>query len=231
MRHDMAKILVDRPRNGGGYAKGKRFRGELEDAPTRERMKDPYGYNTKSLNDHLAPLYNFLEKSCGRVWDKVYSEICKTVDRRTITGYHLLDHVDTYVARSAESAQYRSFFVDDAGILRKVAPWYYKGYYDRPKDPDKKELDPTTELRRVKSVWYVIKLAKVDGAKLNLLDPDNYERVRDAFTNKEIFANNGEFTGALYPRKGVRAVSKRQLGKMELRDLGLREGPASRTAG
>src|SRR5438045_7109980 len=91
MRADMGKVLVERPRLGRRRAErwpGKGYRKRLKkyaDAgaspPPREGMKDSYSFGTKSFNEHLGPLRRFLDSNVGRPWDKVYSEICKHVDR------------------------------------------------------------------------------------------------------------------------------------------------------
>ena len=81
MRADMAKVIVERPRLGGGMRrpKGIRKRERLAMAdlmPSREGIRRPWrgGYR-KMLNEHLGPLRRFLQSQVGRPWDKVHSEI------------------------------------------------------------------------------------------------------------------------------------------------------------
>ena len=90
MREDMAKVIVERPRIGSrnssddpkGYGR-KRYgkHKDLEDMPSKESMSRgrKYGYDCKQLNEHLRPLYRFLDKQIGRPWDKVFSEICERI--------------------------------------------------------------------------------------------------------------------------------------------------------
>ena len=42
----------------------------------------------------MKPLERFLEKSVGRNWNKVYSEIRERIDPRRAIGLHVLQHLD-----------------------------------------------------------------------------------------------------------------------------------------
>lgn len=107
MRADMGKVLVERPRLGRGRAAnepGKGYRKRVRkclDAgdwpPAREGMKRPYVHNAKSFNEHLGPLRRFLQSNVGRPWDKIYSEICRHVDRGNVVQKHILTHLFEYV--------------------------------------------------------------------------------------------------------------------------------------
>src|SRR5690242_5662034 len=100
MRADMGKVLVERPRLGGwrgasrpgkGYVKRLKKSLDAGDSPpAREGIKSRYGHNTKFFNEHLGPLRRFLNSNVGRPWDKVYSEICKHVDRGNVVQKHIL---------------------------------------------------------------------------------------------------------------------------------------------
>lgn len=104
MRSDLKKVIVERPRRGAAWAR-KQARAKRVDlraagdefadgGAAARRRRD------KEFRDHLAPLKRLLAKNVGRPWDKVYSEICEYADRRSITGFHLLDHVDFFVERN-----------------------------------------------------------------------------------------------------------------------------------
>jgi len=92
------------------------------------RKSRPDWSNEKTSSDRLGPLYRFLRKSIGRPWNKVYSEICKTVDRRTTSGWHFLTHLDQSVEKNCE--------MDDQGYLIRVGGWasgHFTGFYVCPK--------------------------------------------------------------------------------------------------
>lgn len=109
MREDLNKLLCERERIGhsdryGSYRRLKHFKDEsdIEDSDElftgvgsshRESMKIRYGYDTKSFNENLNPLYGFIHKSVGKKWDKIYSEICKVFDKRSVINQHILIHL------------------------------------------------------------------------------------------------------------------------------------------
>ncbi len=149
MRKDMHKVIVEQERyDGGGLGRQSRnsgrgrskFRADSDPdsyvGPETNR-KLVYKYEYKSFRDHLSPLYRFLKQNVGRPWDKVYSEVCSQADARSVTGYHLRDHVHLYVCTDLDAAeeeierlkqgsglwQWRTFsaqfYVDAKGFLRK----------------------------------------------------------------------------------------------------------------
>lgn len=97
MRKDMAKVIVERPRLGGGKSKGRRGNVPFEDMPSCEGMRRPHE-NSKSLNENLPPLRRYLHSQIGRPWDKVYSDICKNLRPTSTIQQHVRDHVEGFVA-------------------------------------------------------------------------------------------------------------------------------------
>jgi hypothetical protein len=106
MRADMGKVLVERPRLGrwnGDSRPGKGYVKQIKQhfaagnsPPSREGMKRRHN-RKKHFNEHLGPLRRFLDANVGRPWDKVYSEICKHVDRGNVVQKHILTHLFHYV--------------------------------------------------------------------------------------------------------------------------------------
>src|SRR5258708_5901133 len=105
MREDMAKILVERPRLGGGIKfprsslKGYR-RVSIEELPKRESIERPWSNWRKSLNENLAPLRRFLQRRLGQPWDAVYSEICERINRNSAVQLHIWQHLMWEVCRN-----------------------------------------------------------------------------------------------------------------------------------
>lgn len=110
MREDLNKLLCERERlrhwdHYSNYRHLKkyeeRFDIEQEDdepftgvgSGHRESMKHRYGYDDKPFNENLNPLWGFVHKSVGKKWDKVYSEICKVFDKRSVINQHILVHL------------------------------------------------------------------------------------------------------------------------------------------
>jgi len=57
----------------------------------------PKGGDRKDFGENLSPLWRYLQKQVGRNWDKVYSEICENMDRRSAVGGHIFEHLWGYV--------------------------------------------------------------------------------------------------------------------------------------
>jgi len=103
MRDDMAKVVTERPRRGHRNKSKKttgrrirRFDSTHEyDEPTRlpiARYRQ-YGWNAKEFSDLINPLKRYLRSCIGRPWHKVHSELSGKLDRRSVTGSHIWDHV------------------------------------------------------------------------------------------------------------------------------------------
>ncbi|MEZ4381179.1 MAG: hypothetical protein R3A79_07510 [Nannocystaceae bacterium] len=104
MREDMHKVIVERPRLGGGYGRqgGRarmRARVDPESAPTKARMRER---RTKALNENLAPLRRFLEAQVGRPWDRVYAEIRRQLRATSAVQVHVLQHLGDIVTRHVD---------------------------------------------------------------------------------------------------------------------------------
>ncbi len=103
MRSDMTKVLVERPRIGGGYARD-RDRKELDRMPpdewrTHEGMRARWKGRRKSFNDHLGPLRRYLLSNVGRPWNLVFSEICREIRGGFPVREHFLLHVNQHVEK------------------------------------------------------------------------------------------------------------------------------------
>ena len=139
MRHDMQKVLTERPRYGSrrGYdeVRHRENRGDPGDLPAYQGMRRPYishhGSDAKEFSDLLGPLKRFLASCTGRPWDDVWSEICQQVDDTSTTGRHLREHVGWEVEREPDavarieaggqsSRSNALLYVDSHGILRRV---------------------------------------------------------------------------------------------------------------
>lgn len=103
MRDDMAKVVTERPRRGHAE-KSKKTTGHAirrydPDADYDEPIRLPvsrgrqYGWNSKEFSDQINPLKRYLRSCLGRPWNKVHSELSEKLDRRSISGSHIWDHV------------------------------------------------------------------------------------------------------------------------------------------
>jgi hypothetical protein len=92
----MYKVIVERPRNWKSRGADADRRRHDFDGPRHLGMRA--GYGRPALNENLNPLRRYLHSQVGRPWDKVYSEIANTIDRRNTVQQHVYQHLDNFVA-------------------------------------------------------------------------------------------------------------------------------------
>ena len=247
MRLDMAKVLVERPRLPPRDARGRdgRIFRDSSDAPFLP-MKAGYR-DTKSLNDNLQPLARFLARQVGRPWDAVYRDIRSVIDGRNVVQRHILEHVDDYVARQVAvvdghlidrttrryglSCLWQPLYVDPrTGLLRRnPAAALRQGLKraDRQEREAKRkairrDLSPSHQLHRLNGEWFSVEIAPRRAFPAAVWDA--VQRCRVAEPAKESRRTPADYDAeALYGRRDVYAVSKRQLSALEIRVHGLRE--------
>ncbi|QQR87972.1 MAG: hypothetical protein IPJ76_07045 [Flavobacteriales bacterium] len=79
-------------KHGKGYLK--RTRHSVPDGPTmHESIKARHTGERKGLNDNLEPLIRYLRSHVGKHWDKVHSDLCRSLDTNTVTGHHVMQHL------------------------------------------------------------------------------------------------------------------------------------------
>jgi hypothetical protein len=98
MREDMYKVIVERPRRGGGVQGDGRNWRNSRDRGAHLGMQRGYA-SRKWLNENLAPLKRWLHKQVHRPWDGVYSELSQGIDRRNPVQAHIYQHLDQFVER------------------------------------------------------------------------------------------------------------------------------------
>lgn len=199
-----------------------------------------YGYNHKEFTDVLSPLRGFLEKNVGRPWNDVHSELCKGLDRRSVTGQHVFTHLWQYVERytvlvdgevkvlnhwsgNYVDPNHNDFYIHpQTGILctNPEMGWSYRAYQKRrpaDKDVDRIEIWVSddgmsgADYQRLNGLWFEVEWSLRDvyagyyeRAKLHGMNPWRIKEKR-------------------YP------VKQRQLGKKELKHLGLHNIPLGRS--
>jgi hypothetical protein len=109
MRADMSKVLVEEPRHGRAAARAlvgarrcERQRPDRDGESARSRFGMAQGGGSKHFGEHLRPLYNWLRQQVDRPWDAVYSELCGTLDRRSVVQNHLFQHLYDEVEAKTE---------------------------------------------------------------------------------------------------------------------------------
>ncbi len=118
----LAEELIECRRYAGGDSNKKvRQKGETK----RRQEMDFYGFHpshepinlkkTTGFEDNLEPLERFLRSNVGRSWSAVYAELNRQLDRSTVSGQHVFDHLLGYMGRQRwshpaqpESTHYRT---------------------------------------------------------------------------------------------------------------------------
>lgn len=81
-------------------AKGYRKRvchNQFEGTKNQESMKEMHGGGTKYFNDNLEPLIRYLNSHVGKHWDKVFSELSSKMDKSSVSGLHVFQHLFDFV--------------------------------------------------------------------------------------------------------------------------------------
>lgn len=124
----MAKLTTERERRGRGYASAfkTKYGGKVRINPDPDHQYDNEfgGYRSsarrrhqehKEFSDVLNPLRGALRANLGRPWDKVYSEFCEHLDRRSVSGIHIFGHL---CGRGGE-VEVRGLYVGENGKVYK----------------------------------------------------------------------------------------------------------------
>jgi len=227
VRADMAKVIVERPRLGGGVRrpKGIRKRERLAMAglmPGSEGMRRRWVGSQKMLNEHLAPLRRYLQSQVGRPWNRVHSEISRHLRLDSAVQSHVLDHLDDFVARHVDEVDGELIARSGFGIGRRLVSLFYvcprtgllrenkwRRRWKRPKPQqtdERVEIDDGRQYLRVNGIWYEVQLAPLDLAAIGQWDVVLKTRV-DWHLRTELVQRHGS---------PVFAVAKRQLNKREI---------------
>lgn len=206
----------------------------------------------RMLNENLAPLRRYLEAQVGRPWNKVWAEICANLKPTSTVQQHVRDHIPDFVGIKTslkdgevwvhqrltpvplKEAYVRLFVDPKSGLLRRNkyrVSWNArhraaKAEAEKARHARMRVVSSTKQLHLLDDgAWWEIALAPVPTGVREVATNRGLRRVtvelgvRDAVLDAKLSELSRE---DLYGRRGVYAVSKRQLSKKELRDLKLR---------
>jgi len=220
MRPDMKKVVVERPRWGSRQSNHK-FSARLKYVPDHdyeEQPKKAYGFEShvvdrgskyfaKEFTDVLGPLKRFLRKNVGRPWDNVYSEICRGLDRRKVTGLHIFRHVEDFVEKNC------CFVEGQPYSLRRLGGYPVRWFYVHPdtgllcaapRGAGARKRKRATALaaeitffrlsdeggyRKHQGIWYRVKLRRIS---VRSWSPKDAVVVYDIFRKREVVLHYGE---------------------------------------
>ena len=239
MRPDMHKVIVERPRYGGGREPHhRRANLPLEDLPLRESMRAAH-VDRKSFGENLAPLRRWLRAQVGRRWDEAYGDACAVIKPdstvRNHIKVHLLEMVERHTfEREGEVWCFRRrwwtpnevrvtelgghwgcFYVDPRSGLLREAPPARRVQSWREREAQRlaetcRWLDEQTALLKVKGCWFECGMHPL---------PENDEwHEFDLAQHRQI---SGDQAKKCYGKR-MFCVAKRQLSQKELRKHGLK---------
>ena len=222
MRQDLNKVLCEheRYRSSETFAarrKAKKFTSNIgsegENLFSRESMRLRYGYERKSFSENLSPLYGAVRKAVGTRWDKFYSELCSTFDKRSVINQHILQHlndfisvktflqdgdvcvVDSYYGPRPIKTCRTEFFVDPRDGIIKKNKWYTnyktearKAVRQRKAEESKtyRKLSDTLVLALVDGVWFEFELQPVPQGQTVYEKPANKEYFKPYGIGKDL---------------------------------------------
>lgn len=246
MRDDMFKVIVERPRWGRAGAMRTKLRYDRQPDRkhvTGKRMALEQRGWTKGLNENLAPLRRYLRKQVGRPWDKVYSEICQTLDTGSTVKQHVREHIEDFVLTKVRIDAYGQFFAATWYDQPEPPQHWRADMYVDPRDGLLKEtrkllrklrLEPRREVLRRQ---YRARLNRQDELRLKSVSETRYHaqinglwfeidcnrrpcsRVGHPLQPEEIFT--ALETGAWREDAKWRVIRRKQLSKKEMAALGL----------
>jgi hypothetical protein len=237
MRADMSKVVIERPRSGGKcttrgtYAVDRGYRSksgwyepvdeddldvDLDDHFPRGmslRKVHKIRGDWKEFSDLLGPLEGFLRSRCGRKWDNVYSEISEHLNRDSTTHAHIYQHLYQFVDVKTVAGENGEVIVHDGYPTRRTAQFYvcpFSGlllrnvtYRSYTRDyRERRRAAEEEKLRRRREIDGLV-YERLEGVWYHL-----FEKVVDSIV--------GPYS----------VQRKRQLGKREIKRLGLYTGPA-----
>ena len=115
---------------------------------------EPIEHIGKSFDDKIGPIYRWLGRQVGRLWDEVRADIAASFDTRTTAGRHIVyDHLINSVQINPEvhlrwisvpddptASYYRNdFYVDEEGVLQKKR-YIGRRYKNKIPDFDTKQI-------------------------------------------------------------------------------------------
>jgi hypothetical protein len=225
----MAKLIVERPRIGGG---GRSFplrvrpdchRLDMEEWRSRESIRRPWLHGRKSLNENLAPLHRYLRAQVGRPWNKVYSEICQHINRNSAVQLHIWQHLMRDVRTDIQLMNspggivwgYPLFIIETRTGLLRENPVKRRRIEQAPvSNPDRVAGEGNIQYHRIDGIWYELQLAWVPRSR----------DVYDFGLRQNVKYVSDTMLGNLYGTGRVYGAAKRQLNKKEIRLIGLTHG-------
>lgn len=115
-----------------GY-KNKLRRNNFEHAHHHESIKFMHGGGTKYFNDNLEPLIRFLNSKVGKNWNKVHEELCNNLNKRTVSGLHVFNHLYDFVQLNTHIKNKKVYYMHWGKPTELISAEKYPRFYIHPK--------------------------------------------------------------------------------------------------
>lgn len=126
MRSDMFKIIVERPRWGASFAASPKLKRthspDIKHIGLKRHAKIDAPF-PKSLNENLRPLVRFLRSRRGQPWDKVFSEICASLDTGSTVKMHVRQHLEDFVLTRISIGRHGEWMFEGA-VIGNASRWF-----------------------------------------------------------------------------------------------------------
>lgn len=151
---------------------------DVDDLPHYQSNTRKFGYNKRTLSDHLSPLKRFIKSKIGKKWDNVFAEICEKNNSNSVVQNHVREHALQYVALNVvmidniphQVAEYRAagfspIYKSRYSYLAWVHPETNElmAMLDAPEKRvvskssyERVEIDDEHQLHKIKGIWYMI---------------------------------------------------------------------------
>jgi hypothetical protein len=119
------------PEKGGHKNKVKKD--DYAHAKQHENMKFMHEGGTKFFNDNLEPLISFLNTHQGKNWNKLYSELCTKLDKRTLPGLHVFNHLWDFVYLNVKIENKKVYYMRSGKFEELTSSEKWSKFYVHPK--------------------------------------------------------------------------------------------------
>lgn len=130
----LAEEVIECYRHGmrtRAYKRGRRQKlrqADYADSRRCEGMTRLHRGGTKYFNDNLSPLRRFLQRRLGQPWTLVYQELSQKLDRRSVAGQHVYQHLEEMVYRRVDKIEDAWFRTTYGGKVLPLPPEKWGGY-------------------------------------------------------------------------------------------------------
>ncbi len=91
-----------------------------------------HGGGTKYFNDNLEPMIRFLNSKVGKNWNKVHAQLCKDLNKKTISGLHVFNHLFDFVQLNTYIENKKIYYLRNGKLTELISTEKYPRFYIHP---------------------------------------------------------------------------------------------------